>query len=181
LTQRITLAALLAALLAAPSVLAGQYGFKGIHLGSHIGQIANNPKYDCKAVTTPTADRICSLRKDEVETIIGVPLASVFYFYDRAVLTGISIGLEEKHFQNVIAALSEKYGAPALVKAPLKNLKGQAFENHIYTWRSQGESIVAERYSGRLDRAALRITEDHAAQRIRAQRDALAREPRKDL
>ncbi len=175
------LKALAATLLIAAPALAGQYGFKGVNLGSHIGQIANNPKYDCKAVTTPTADRVCGLRKDEVETIVGVPVASVFYFYDRAVLTGIRIGLEERHFQNVIAALSEKYGTPALVKAPLKNLKGQAFENHTYTWRAQGETIVAERYSGRLDRSSLHIGEDNAAQRIRQQRDALAREPRKDL
>lgn len=177
----IFLKALATSLLIAAPALAGQYGFKGINLGSHIGQIANNPKYDCKAVTTPTADRVCGLRKDEVETIVGVPVASVFYFYDHAVLTGIRIGLEEKHFQNVIAALSEKYGTPTLNTAPLKNLKGQAFENHTYTWRAQGETILAERYSGRLDRSALRISEDNAAQRIRAQREALAREPRKDL
>jgi hypothetical protein len=169
------------ALLISGQALAGAYGFKGIQLGSHIGQIANNPKYDCKAVTTPTADRVCGLRKDEVETIVGVPVASLFYFYDRAVLTGISLGLEEKHFQNVIAALTEKYGPPTLTKTPLKNLKGQTFENQTYTWHTQGETILAERYSGRLDRSALRISEDNAAQRIRAQREALAREPRKDL
>lgn len=96
-------------------------------------------------------------------------------------LTGISLGLEEKHFQNVIAALTEKYGPPTLTKTPLKNLKGQTFENQTYTWHTQGETILAERYSGRLDRSALRISEDNAAQRIRAQREALAREPRKDL
>lgn len=174
-------AALAGASLIAAAAQAGDYGFKGVNLGSHIGAIANHPKYDCKPVATPIADRVCGLRKDEVETIAGVPVVSVFYFYDQAVLTGISIGLEEKHFQAVAAALGGKYGQPVLTKATLKNLKGQSFENHTYTWRAKGESIVAERYSGRLDRSTVRISEDAAAQRIRQQREALAREPRKDL
>ena len=65
--------------------------------------------------------------------------------------------------------------------APIKNLKGEAFENLIYTWRAKGESIVAERYSGRIDRSSVRIAEDAAAQRIRARREAATREPGKDL
>lgn len=173
--------ALAASLLIATQAQAGDYGFKGINLGSHVSQVATNPKYDCKAVTTPTADRICGLKKDEVETMAGVPVASVFYFYDQTMLTGINIGLEEKHFQAVVTALTGKYGAPALAKAPIKNLKGAAFENLVYTWRAQGESIIAERYSGRIDRSSVRIAEDGAAQRIRARREAVAREPGKDL
>lgn len=169
------------ALMLATPTQAGDYGLKGNHLGSHISQIAGNPKYDCKAVTTPTADRICGLKKDEVETMAGVPVASVFFFYDQTTLTGINIGLEEKHFQAVVTALIGKYGAPALAKSPIKNLKGAAFENLVYTWRAKGESIVAERYSGRLDRSLIRIADEGAAERIRARRESLARAPGKDL
>jgi hypothetical protein len=176
--QRLALASVL---LASASALAGDYGFKGVNLGSHVSLIANNPKYDCKAVITPTADRICNLRKNETETIAGAPVASLFYFYDQAILTGISIGLEEKYFQSAIDALGGKYGPPTLAKANLKNLKGQDFENRIYTWRVQGESIVAERYSGRLDRSSVRISQDGAADRIRQRRDTLTRQPHKDL
>ncbi len=165
----------------AGGAVAGDYGFKGINLGSHVSQIVGNPKYDCKTVTTPSADRVCDLKKDEVETMAGVPVANVFYFYDQTTLTGISIGLEEKHFQAVVTALTGKYGTPALAKTQIKNLKGVAFENLVYTWRAKGESIVAERYSGRLDRSLIRITEDGAAQRIRARRESVAREPGKDL
>jgi hypothetical protein len=178
LSHGVALAILLAFTAAAS---AGDYGFKGINLGSHVSQVATNPKYDCKAVTTPTADRICGLKKNEVETMAGVPVASVFYFYDQTVLTGINIGVEEKHFQAVVAALTGKYGAPTQAKSPIKNLKGEAFENLVYTWRAKGESIVAERYSGRIDRSSVRIAEDAAAQRIRARREAVAREPGKDL
>ncbi len=49
------LQALAATLLIASQAQAGDYGFKGISLGSHVSQVATNPKYDCKAVTTPTA------------------------------------------------------------------------------------------------------------------------------
>jgi hypothetical protein len=165
----------------AGGAVAGDYGFKGISLGSHVGQIATNPKFNCQSVSTPTADRVCALKKDEVETMAGVPVASVFYFYDQTTLTGISIGLDEKHFQAVVTALTGKYGSPALAKSQIKNLKGVAFENLVYTWRAKGESIVAERFSGRLDRSLIRIAEDGAAQRIHARRESAAREPGKDL
>ncbi len=166
---------------AAAPAHAEDFGFKGAQIGSPISLIANNPKYDCKAVLTPTADRICALKKNESETIAGAPVLSVFYFYDQTRLTGIQITLEEKYFRTAVDALTGKYGPPALTRTPLKNLKGIAFENQTYTWRALGQSMVAERYAGRLDRAMLRMAEEGAAQRIRAQREALAREPRKDL
>jgi hypothetical protein len=173
--------ATLAALLFAPIAQAEPYGFKGILLGSHVGLIANNPKYDCRAVRTPTADRVCGLRKDETETMAGVAVTSVFYFYDQSALTGIAIGLDEKHFQTVVKALGDKYGTAALTKETIKNLNGQTFENRSHTWRQNGQSIIAQRYSGRVDRSSVRIGEDGAATRIRQRREQLERRPQQDL
>lgn len=157
------------------------YGFKGVTLGSHIGLVANDPKYDCRYVTTPTADRVCGLRKDETETMAGARVDSVFYYYDQSALTGIVIHLPEEQFQSVVAALTTKYGNAARSTETLRNLKGRPFENHIYRWHQPGQSIVAQRYSGRLDRASVRIADDLAAGRIKERRERLAREPQQDL
>ena len=53
----------------------------------------------------------------------GAPIDSLFYFYDRSQLTGIVLNLPETRFQAVVAALSDKYGAPGLRTENVKNLK----------------------------------------------------------
>lgn len=175
------LPAILAGLLASPAVLAESYGFKGVVLGSHVSQIANNPKYDCRAVKTPTADRVCGLRKDETETMAGVPVDAIFYFYDQSALTGISIHLPEKHFKAVVSALTSKYGASARSVETVKNLGGDPFENHIHSWHQEGQSMVAQRYSGRLDKSSVRISDDNADQRIKERRERIKQKPASDL
>lgn len=175
------LPALLAGLLLAPAAQAESYGFKGVDLGSHVSLIANNPKYDCRAVKTPTADRVCGLRKDETETMAGLPIDSIFYFYDQSALTGITIHLPEKHFQAVVSALVARYGASARTMETVKNLRGRPFENQIDTWRKEGQSMVAQRYSGRLDQSSVRISDDRAAERIKTRRDRIRQEPGSDL
>lgn len=172
---------LAACLLLAPVAQAEPYGFKGLALGSHVKQIADNPKYDCRAVLTPSADRICSLGKDETETMAGVPVRSVFYFYDQSLLTGVVVHLDETRFQTVLAALASKYGPSVRTTETVKNLGGKPFENQIHTWRQNGESIVAQRYSGRLDQSSIRILDDTAAARIKERREQTARQPERDL
>lgn len=162
-------------------VQAEPYGLKGVLLGSHPNLIANNPKFDCRPVKTPTGDRVCSLGKDETETLAGVPVISMFYFYDQSTLTGISISLEEKHFQSVVKALSDKYGTPARMTETVKSMKGKSLENQTYTWRQSGQSIVAQQYSGRLDRSSIRISDETAGQRIRQRRELLDKQPERDL
>jgi hypothetical protein len=170
-----------AGLLIAATAQAESYGFKTATLGSHLGLIANNPKYDCRAVKTPTADRVCSLGKDETETMAGVPLRSVFYFYDQSALTGIVIHLDEARFQTVVDALATKYGPAKRSSETVKNLSGKAFENVIHTWRQGNESIVAQRYSGRLDQSSIRISDDTATARIKQRREQNTRQPERDL
>lgn len=171
----------LATLLLATLAQAEPYGLKGVTLGSHLNLIANNPKFDCRPVKTPTGDRVCSLGKDETETIAGAPVISMFYFYDLSALTGITISLEEQYFQSVVKALGEKYGVPARMTDTVKNLNGRSFESKTYTWRQPGEAIVAQQYSGRLDRSSIRISDEAAALRIRQRRELLEKQPLRDL
>ena len=175
---------IVAALLSAsmPALAEGEkLRFKGVELGSSLAQIASNPKFDCRIVTTPIADKVCSLRSRETETIAGAPIDSLFYFYDQAGLTGIVINLDEKHFQPVVAALTDKFGGPSLKTETLKNLKGVTFENRIYQWTKPEGSLKAERYAGRLDKSMIRFADDSATQRVQQRRTLLKKDPRKDI
>lgn len=167
------------AALSAPA--AERLGFKGVELGSSLAQIASNPKFACHVITTPIADKVCSLRPQEKETIAGAPIDSIFYFYDQSGLTSIVVNLPEGHFQAVIDALTEKYGMPVLKTEAVKNLKGVAHENRTYRWQRPEGSLQAERYAGRLDRSSIRFADDTAAQRVQQRRALLAKDPRKDL
>ena len=180
LRKTFIVAALLSA--AMPALAEGEkLSFKGVELGSSLAQIASNPKYDCRVVTTPIADQVCSLRPLEKETIAGAPIDSLFYFYDQAGLTGIVINLDEKHFQPVVAALTDKFGGPSLKTEALKNLKGVTFENRIYQWAKPEGALKAERYAGRFDKSMIRLTDDSATQRVQQRRALLKKDPRKDL
>ncbi len=158
-----------------------KFGFKGVELGANLAVIASNPKYECRTVTTPIADKVCSLRKHEVETIAGAPIDSLFYFFDASGLTGIVLSLPETHFQPVVSALTEKYGTPTLKTEILKSLKGVTHENRLYHWPRPGASLKAERFSGRLDKSSIRIIDDGAVQRNQQRRALIAQDPRKDL
>lgn len=157
------------------------FGYKGLELGSSIVQVATNPRYECRASNAPAADTICSLRPRERETIAGAPLTSLFLFYGEGRLTSIALHLEEKHFARVVDALAGKYGRPTLRAAPVRNLKGAAFENRIYTWRNATDSLMAERYAARIDQSAIRYAADDLIRRMEQRRAAVAKDPRQDL
>jgi len=155
--------------------------FKGIALGSAITAVANDPRYDCRVTQAPAADRICSLRPQEQETIAGAPINSIFWFAYRGHLTSIVINLDERHFAAVLAALEAKYG-PGLVRTePVKNLKGARFENRFHLWRQGGGSLQAQRYAGRIDKSSIRYVDDAAVKAIEAQRRRGRVAPESDL
>ncbi len=170
-----------AALCMAMPAAAQGLGFKGLELGSPLALIGGDPRFECRPLNTPIADRVCSLRAGETETIAGAPLDSLFLFYDRRHLTGITLSLPEKHFQTVVDALRGKYGDAALKTEQVRNLNGVAFENRQYHWRLGEYSLRAERYAGRLDRSSIRYLDDGAEARLREHRARAARDPRLDL
>jgi hypothetical protein len=155
--------------------------FKGVALGSPITPLAGDPRYDCKATRAPAADRICSLRSQEQETVAGQPVNSIFWFFYRGRLTSIVINLDERYFKQVVAALQKKYGAGETRTEQVKNLKGARFDNSIHTWRQVGGSLVAQRYAGRLDKSSLRYADDAAIRAIEAQRQSQQTAPEQDL
>lgn len=160
---------------------AGKFAFKGIELGSGIAAVASNPKYECRTASAPAADTICGLRAKEKETIAGASVKSLFFFYYDGKLTSIAIHLEEKHFALVAEALRGKYGDTPVKTEAIRNLKGEAFENRTYAWKSPTETLLAQRYAGRVDQSAIRYSADELIRRIEARRAAVAKDPNKDL
>lgn len=155
--------------------------FKGVALGSAITPLAGDPRYDCRATKSPAADRICSLRPQEQETIAGAPVNSIFWFYYRGHLTSISIHLDERYFKQVVAALQAKYGQGEAHSEAVRNLKGADFENRIHTWRQAGGSLVAQRYAGRIDKSSLRYADEAAIRAIADERLQRKADPASDL
>ncbi|PIV89458.1 MAG: hypothetical protein COW48_00320 [Hydrogenophilales bacterium CG17_big_fil_post_rev_8_21_14_2_50_63_12] len=174
------LLALACALPSFASDAADRLSFKGVELGSPLARVASDPRHDCRAVNTPIGDTICSLRPREVETIAGAPVASLFYYYDSGVLTGIQITLAAKDFQRVVDALGGKYGPGKLSVEKVKNLNGKEFEDRTYHWQRPDGSVRAQRYAGRVDKSMIRYSDDQAVRRVQARRTA-AKDPRKDL
>jgi hypothetical protein len=170
-----------AALATAAEQPTGKFGFKGLELGSGIAAVAGNPRYACHAGSSPGADTVCGLRAREKETIAGAPVRTLFLFYYGGRLTSIAIHLEERHFAQVSEALHAKYGDTPARTESIRNLNGMAFENRTYTWKAPGETLVAQRYAGRVDQSAIRFTADALIQQIEQRRAAVAKDPRKDL
>jgi len=161
-----------------PAWAAEPLGFKGHTIGASNVAITQDPRFDCRAVRTPTADQVCSLRPREQETIAGVAVTSLYYHYDRARLTGITLTLPESHFQTVTQALQAKYGPPQVQAEKVKNLKGEVYENRTLTWRQENARLEAQRYAGRLDQSLIRLSDEAAAERIRQRR---SQAPARDL
>ncbi|HNQ05456.1 MAG TPA: hypothetical protein PKH69_12710 [Thiobacillaceae bacterium] len=169
---------LLTALAIPPAKAAEPLGFKGQGIGSSNLAIAQDPRFECRELRTPTADQVCSLRPREQETIAGVRLISLYYFYDRARLSGITLSLPANQFEGVAQALEGKYGPPRTRMEQVRNHKGDTFENRILTWRQGDALLEAQRFAGRLDRSLIRLSDLAAAERIRQRR---ARIPDRDL
>lgn len=162
-----------------PGARAERLGFKGLALGAPLERIASDPRHDCRAVATPLGDVICGLRGRESETIAGAPIQSLHYFFDAGRLTGIHLTVAEKDYARITQTLAGKYGPGGLRTEPIKSQGGASHENRILTWKREGDSLRAERYSGRLDRSLISYGEDGAEERIR-QRRAL-KDPSRDL
>ncbi len=174
----------LAALGLAQSVAAQEpahLGFKGYELGSSVAVAAADPRFECNVATAPGADLICGLKEGRKETLGGAPLRSLFLFYHWGRLTSISAQAEEKHFPQLEDALRHRFGEGRVRSEWVKNLKDKPFENRVRTWQGEGESLVLQRFGGRLDQSSVRFAADARITDIEKQRAAAAKDPRLDL
>lgn len=149
---------------------AERLGFKGAELGSPLSRIASDPRHECRPVRTPLGDTICGLRPKESETIAGVAVLSIHYFFEAGRLTSIQLTVAEKEHEKVVNALGAKYGAGAHSSEAVSSLSGTKHENRMWNWTRPEGSLRVQRYSGRLDRTEIRFTDENAVQRLQQRR-----------
>lgn len=155
--------------------------FKGIALGSAIATIEETGRFSCRDPGSPIADRICSLKFNERETIAGVPIRVLALYYYSGKLETISIAFDEKYFSQVAPALSEKYGQGTVRLEALQNRMGATFENRILSWRRGQTTLEAKRYSGKLDTSSVMYRSDFALQEFARRRKTSVKDTSKDL
>ncbi len=155
--------------------------FKGIALGSAIATIEDTGRFSCRDAGNPIADRICSLKFNERETIAGVPIRVLLLYYYSGKLETISLTFDEKHFSQVAAALVEKYGQGNSRSETLQNRMGATFENRILSWRRGQATLEAKRYSGKLDASGVMYRSDFALQEFAKRRKSSVKDSSKDL
>jgi hypothetical protein len=130
------------------------FEFKGIALGSDAAPFESNKRFLCYTPSNTLADRACGLRR-EGETIAGVPVDSLMLlFYDNKLHT-IFISVASKNFDEVVAALQEKYGKVVSQNEEIHNRMGATFNDETYSWRKPGQVLTAEKYAGDINHSRL--------------------------
>lgn len=141
------------ALLIVPVVYGGDdaYEFKGIKLGSDIKELVEKPEIPCEfSKDTVIADEICRVRG----TIGGTPLKSGLLYYYSDKLHSISLTVKASDFDQVVAAMKEKYGKPTdMIREPVQTRAGVTYQNQKYIWQNKTSSITVEKYAGTIDRS----------------------------
>jgi hypothetical protein len=168
-------------LLAAAAAGAESLTFKGLGLGAAISAVAGDPRYNCQAAKAPGADRICSLRPQEQETVAGAPVNAIFWFFYRGHLTSLTVHFDAQHFNQVTQALASKYGAAEISRETVRNLKGASFDNQVHTWRQGSASLVARRFTSRVDKSSLRLADADRIREIDLRREQSRAAPETDL
>jgi len=179
--RSITLAALLFASTCA-FAQSQHFGFKEFVLGGDAATVEKNPRFLCKTnKDNLMADRTCTLRPGEKETIAGVQVRLMFLnFYDRT-LHSMGISFAPEDFDQVVNALKEKYGEAKLTTERFQNRMGATFENHTLTWRRPGETVKATQFLGSLDTSNIAFRTDYAVEEFTRRKRPSVKKQAKDL
>lgn len=157
------------------------FDFKGIELGSDISLIEGKSRFSCSDPQNSIADRECTLKFDERETIANAPVELLLLYYYFGKLGSITITFNEKYFSEVAAALTEKYGAGSVKTWAVQNSMGTTFENKIHSWRRGNATLEARRYLGKLDVSCVVYRTDFALEEFERRKGTTFKEKAKDL
>jgi hypothetical protein len=181
------------------------FDFKGVPLGSSVEAVQSKyPEFYCeKTPRNPLGDAACHLEEEQkcfleqgpypdnrscrdavkkARTYAGVAAAHIDLRFYEDKLSMASVTFAPDRFSDVVAAVREKYGEPHSTNTEsVSNRAGATFENHIYEWKKAGTTIRAEKYSSRLDRAAIKIFSDSFFTEFEKRKGTKAKEGAKDL
>jgi hypothetical protein len=157
------------------------FEFKGIALGSDFDTVKADKKFDCS--DTPKragGDQTCFLGGKQ-ETIAGIAVDGMLLSFYGGKLHSISIYFNADNFEHVVDALSQKYGDGDVKTEVVQNRMGATFENHIYSWRRSDETLVATRFTSKLDRSSVVFRTDFSVEEFTRRRNSSINQDSKDL
>ena len=117
----------------------------------------------------------------EKETIADVPIELLTLFFYEGILNSINITFNSNNFNEVQGALVAKYGDVEPKHETVRNGVGTSFENRIYTWKKNGQTLQAKRYSGKITRSSVTFELDSSIEKYTAKKKLLGIEKANDL
>lgn len=155
------------------------FDFKGIKLGSSEQQIKTAINgIDCYK-PVKVVDRICSTSK---ESFAGIPNVYLTAQLVDDQVNSINVSFPTSEFSAALSALNEKYGTSSdIKKETITTRVGVSYENEIYTWSKGGSTLVAKRYSYRVDRSSVEYMLDDYLEKLKKRMSLDSKINAKDL
>ena len=131
-------------------------GFKEIKLGSNISDLIKNENYACNENKDKIgADKDCNAK---TETIAGVPVIGVKIRVYNELIHAIYVRIDSDSFNEVIKSLEGTYGKSSKTTETIRFKMGGNYENEIFTWRNNSQSMIFKKYNRVIDESILTIT-----------------------
>lgn len=156
-------------------------GFKDIALGSSILHAVNTGKFTCKNVKSSVSDTICGLWPSVKETIAGAPAKNVVLFIVDRKVSIIRVGFSPEDFDQVLDAMTEKYGKPTVKDSELTTRLGAVYKNRTASWSTSDARLELSKYQGKVTDGALSIYDKDAFERATQRRSEQAEGNANDL
>jgi len=143
-------------------------GAQGIEaLGSQLSAL-DRGLYTCAGTGVKTQ---CRARGKSLEHL-GLPVLGVTLEYRSELLNRTTVLFDEARFAQIEESLTARFGAPEIHDEQLRSGMAGAIVNRVRVWRSHGNVVMLEQFSGKITSSALRyLTTDGYRELMRA-RDA---------
>jgi hypothetical protein len=130
------------------AIAAEPMALKGLRGGMTPDQVKTmHPALKC---TEPDSEGTSSCRWDtsqlfdrsaELESLAGFPTRNWSLTFHHGTLRKVNVIFFENHDEEIIKALSERYGKPKRLVVPVANRMGGKWNEALYTWARSGDEI----------------------------------------
>jgi hypothetical protein len=98
---------------------------------------------------------------EAMNTLADAPVKSWTIFFRDDKVSSVLVSLPTLKFDQVSAALAEKYGKPEFdEKSTVQNRMGASFDQHEMIWKRDGTVLDVRQRAGRIDDMAVRLTSE---------------------
>lgn len=155
----------------------GASGAQGIEaLGSRLSGL-DRGIYSCAGTGVNTQ---CRAVGESLE-YLGLPVLAVTLEFRGELLNRTTVLFEETRFAQAEGSLTARLGPPEMHDEQLRSGMAGAFANRVRVWRSEGNVVMLEQYSGKITRSALRYLTQADYRELMRARDAMRVRGTRDL